>query len=535
MEQRIDSPELHSFAAAGAPASPGASYYARLFLAVFLVLFLCGAGYDASEGVNHYVLAQNIVRTGSLGMDQNPSTVYMTGPDGRRYSMHEIGNALTMLPWIMAGNAIARLAGDRLDLDRADRLSAFLICLNGPLELAAMCTAFLWILVRRFAFSTATAMRACVALAFGTTLFPYSKLAYDGLLLSVLLVGALACAWAFDERPRMWLAALSGFFLAFGVITKIPGLFFIPAIVWCLAAAAWRARSSWADVAKVLAAMGVPLLAAAVWQAYYNALRTGDPWLPPVLTGRSASYHTFHGAHFFSALAGVLVSPGKSIFFYSPPLLLGVAGWWLMYRGRRRDALLLAGFVLPFFFWQCSWKYWTGDWGWGPRYFLLIVAPLMIPAAFWVDRATRAKRLIWAIVLAWGMLIQAAAVWNNWEYRFAVLVDSGHTEAQMIWSPRYNLWVDAILNVGRNLERMGGRRAWDVLPGSSPLHTRAVNTINVWWLNTPFSSRGQAVLLAGIAMLVLFDFFLWRRILENPSRKLQALNALPDERPLLAP
>jgi hypothetical protein len=507
----------------------------RLFMALFLALFLCAAGYDASEGVNHYDLAQNLVRNGTLGMKHTESTVFTRGPDGRMYAMHEIGNALTMVPWIVAGNAVSHLAGKRLKLDKADRLSAFLVCLNGPLELAAMATAFFWILVRRFRVSSAIAMQTCAALAFGTTLFPYSKLAYDGLLLSALLVGALACAWAYEEQPRLWLAALAGCFLGYGVITKIPAVFFIPAITWCLAAASWRAVSSRTELAKVLAAAGLPLLAAAIWQGYYNQLRTGHFWLPPVLTGHSAEYHTFRGAHFFTALAGVLVSPGKSIFLYSPPLLIGIAGWWLMYREHRGQALTLAGFVLPFFLWQCSWKYWTGDWGWGPRYFLIVVAPLMLPAAFWLKRATRARRLVWAAVLAWGFVIQTAAVWNNWEYRFAVLVQSGHTEAEMIWSPRYNLWVDAILNVGRNLERMAGQRAWDALPGSSPLHTQAVNTINVWWLNTPLSPRGQAVLLLGIVLLSLLDFFLWRKLLGNANPKLSIPAPLLDGHPAPVP
>jgi len=522
-------------AAARANEDLRAAHYLRLFLAVFLVLFLCGAGYDASEGVNHYDLAQNIVRTGSIGMERNPSTVYIQGPDGRRYSMHEIGNALTMLPWVAAGNLLSHVAGSRLTLDKADRLSAFLICLNGPLELAGICAVVLWILVRRFGFSSPIAMRTCIALAFGTTLFPYTKLAYDGLLLSALLVGALGCAWAFDEKPRTWLALLGGFFLAFGIITKIPGVFFVPAILWCLAAASWRAHHSWTGIAKVLTAAGAPLVAAVVWLGYYNALRTGHPWLPPVLTGPSASYHTFRGANFFIALAGVLLSPGKSIFFYSPPLLLGVAGWCLMYRVRRTDALLLAGFVLPFFLWQCSWKYWTGDWGWGPRYFLIIVAPLVIPVAFWLNQATRAKRRVWAAILAWGLVIQIAAVWNNWEYRFAVLVDSGHSESQMIWSPRYNLWVDSILNVGRNVERMAGRRAYDVLPGSSPLHTQAVNTVNIWWLNAPFGGRAQACLLAAIMFLVVLDYFLWRSLLVRSGEKASSPLPLSQGRPALAP
>jgi hypothetical protein len=160
---------------------------------------------------------------------------------------------------------------------------------------------------------------------------------------------------------------------------------------------------------------------------------------------------------------------------------------------------------------------------------------MLLPAAFWLKSATRTKRLLWDTVVAWGLVIQAAAVWNSWEHRFAIMVRSGHSEAEMIWSPRYNLWVDSVLNVGRNLERMAGLRAWDIIPGSSPLHTQAVNTINFWWLNTPLGTRGQTALLIGVVLLGLLDLFLWRTLLASPKLRDPIPAAFPERHPGLSP
>lgn len=491
---------------------PDASVFLRLFVALFLALLLLGAGYDASEGINHYELAQNLLHTGTLGLNNPTSPVFSRGPDGRMYAMHEIGNALGMLPWIRVGNTATKLLNGRVPLDKVDRVSTFLVCLNGPIELAALVTIFFWMLIRYFGIPAGVGLGTSVALGFATMLLQYSKQVYDGMLLSVLLLGALACAMRYAQRPRLWLAALSGLLLGYGVITKIPAVFFIPAILVWLALSAWRASHDRGEVLKALGVACLPLLAAAIWQGYYNHLRTGSMWLPPVLVGRSAVYHSFVGGNFFVALTGVLLSPGKSIFLYSPPLLIGFLGWRAMLRERPREALMLMGFVLPFFIWQCSWNYWTGDWGWGPRYFLIVIAPLFLPAVFWLRDAPSRRRRLWMAVLVWGLVIQVAAVWNNWQYRFAVLVLSGHSEREMIWSPRFNLWVDAVLNVGRNLERMAGWREWDIVPGSSPLHTQAANTVNVWWANTPLASRAQIALLIGIFLLCVVDFLLWKAV-----------------------
>ena len=75
---------------------------------------------------------------------------------------------------------------------------------------------------------------------------------------------------------------------------------------------------------------------------------------------------------------GLLFSPGKSVFLYSPVLLLAVAGWPAFYR---RHAPLASALVALWLLLLVSLRasVWTGGLTWGPR-FLLPLLPVRVSA-----------------------------------------------------------------------------------------------------------------------------------------------------------
>jgi hypothetical protein len=79
-------------------------------------------------------------------------------------------------------------------------------------------------------------------------------------------------------------------------------------------------------------------------------------------------------------LGGFLFTPGKSIFLYSPILILGVAALPTFYREERR---LAAGILLgagAFLLFESSWQNWEGGWCWGPRHVIQLTPLLLLPA-----------------------------------------------------------------------------------------------------------------------------------------------------------
>ena len=117
-----------------------------------------------------------------------------------------------------------------------------------------------------------------------------------------------------------------------------------------------------------------PLGLSAVFLGWYNYVRfhslfvssyNGGSFTTPIATG----------------LRGLLVSPGKSLFLYSPIALLGVAGLgWLVAR-RRPVGVMFTLLVVTRILFFAKWTSWEGGVCWGPR-FLLPITFILVLAAF---------------------------------------------------------------------------------------------------------------------------------------------------------
>ncbi|MBI5929649.1 MAG: hypothetical protein HY862_10095 [Chloroflexi bacterium] len=82
-----------------------------------------------------------------------------------------------------------------------------------------------------------------------------------------------------------------------------------------------------------------------------------------------------------NSLLGYQLSSGRSIWLYSPILLLGLGGMLMLWRqGQWRlvVAVLLSIFIFSFSYGLSRRALWWGGNGWGPRYLLLLVPPMML-------------------------------------------------------------------------------------------------------------------------------------------------------------
>jgi hypothetical protein len=118
----------------------------------------------------------------------------------------------------------------------------------------------------------------------------------------------------------------------------------------------------------------IPGLALLAW---YNIARFGTPL--------ASGYATEQG-QFTTPLAvglyGLLLSPGKSVLLFAPPLILALPGARALWRRGRADLVLLcAGLFLSHLLLYALWDVWQGGGVWGPRFLLPVVAVGMLPAA----------------------------------------------------------------------------------------------------------------------------------------------------------
>jgi hypothetical protein len=213
-------------------------------------------------------------------------------------------------------------------------------------------------------------------LVFGAATFalPYTKTFFREPLFTLLALCTVYAAerWRRATQPCgqiRWLAGCGvGLFAAF--ITKDAAIFLLPALLVALAPAAVT-RLDKMDRRSLLIIGGVivaTLLIVVILPRF-------------VAVGRFDIVGRIRGAILEAdeapyALAGYLFSPGRGIFAFSPALLLGIPGLYVLIRNRRwREVLLPVLMLLTFSIGYAILqnRNWYGGTAWGPRYML----PLM--------------------------------------------------------------------------------------------------------------------------------------------------------------
>jgi hypothetical protein len=237
--------------------------------------------------------------------------------------------------------------------------------------------------------------------------------------------------------------------------------------------AARPGRGVWSAVAYGLPlALGAALLALLNASRYGRFTATGYEWQK----GRY-DLPLYVGAY------GLLFSAGKSLFLYSPPLVLALAGW----RAFRQRAgwlgtlplALLVSFVLVY----GQFTIWSGDGAWGPRYLVPLVGPLALGlACAFEPRAGRGPDLVHraaVLVLAGlGAGVQVVGVaTSTWLY-FKLLIDAGVLGAE----PGTPGWAPILYDP--EFSPVAGR-AWLLL---SRLHRAWEGTSLTW--NVPLPAGG---------------------------------------------
>jgi len=253
-----------------------------------------------------------------------------------------------------------------------------------------------------------------VLFGLGSMAWPYATTFYRDSL--AMFLGSLAFfGWVLVDRANDRRQALGGLGLVMlgaigGVIAKstmavLLGALFIGGLA-SLAASSRQANRRWLMWGGLGAAM---LLVAALL----------------VLPGRgplarlSLSYYAFLARHFWDSFragawvfsAGPFLSPARSIFLFSPPLLLLALLPWTRRRVGWRVALPMVVFSLGVAVAQALFygDEWAGTFGWGLRFMVPVLPPLFVLASPAVETALARNRRSLRLALG-GLLSLSVAV-----------------------------------------------------------------------------------------------------------------------------
>lgn len=342
----------------------------RLFLLVFLVfsvIYLCTWAGHYTTGDGSYKIAwakAMFLGRSAAGSGQNAVI-----------SKYGIGHSLLAVPPLAIAYVINRKTGIHCEA----ALYTLMFVANGALFLALL--AFY---LAHFYSSRLVWMSVFIA-GLATTWWPYTKMDLsEPLVLTVAFLGFVLMRFG---RP-FWGMLIAAFTLT---IRADSIAILAPLVVWYLLSN----RSVRACIRMALAiAPSIALVVFANFIRYHSLFDqgyAGERFSNPLLVG----------------LYGILLSGGKSIFLFSPPLLLGVLGWkaFASRSQTRSDAWLFLAICSAQVLLFAKWWDWSSDDAWGVRFVIPGVLLMCIPMVAILDR-----RALVIPVVAIGVVVQLLAV-----------------------------------------------------------------------------------------------------------------------------
>ena len=321
------------------PVGPSPVSAAALGLVLFVALIANGRPIGSGDARPTERVAASLAQEGNLDLDEYPDVeepfAHQVGP--HRVSIYPIGSAVFAVPLFLAARPLFVL--DETGMALAGKWGASLF--------SAAAAALLYLAIGRRR-PHREAMWTAVVFALGTSVWSTSQALWQHPAALLFLSAALLCMVRAESDDR-W-AGRAGLPLALAMAARYADI----ALVTVLAigvAVRWPRR-----IAHLVAcAAPVAVLVLAYHWAYFGSpLRQG-------LTPRfSAPWGEGH--------LGLLVSPGKGLFVFTPIALIAVAG---LVRALRYDDRVLAATcgaaALAHWLFVGRWAEWHGGESWGPR------------------------------------------------------------------------------------------------------------------------------------------------------------------------
>ena len=300
---------------------------------------------QASDEAAVFASGVSLATHGHLAIDdlqwlQDHVNIGERGPDGHLYTKYFPGNIfgvaliykLTAQPNDQPYVWVRELASSATGASWALRVNALL----GAIGM----TSLLFLLKRYFDWRTVIATVLLIGIC--SDWWYQSRGLFSEVGAGAFLVTGL-CLMAYDKPYASSTA------LAVSILFRPTNILALP--VW--AVSAWR---------KPRAAIGSALIviAAGAFLCWFNYIRFGS-----ILNFGYASERS--GGPFFKNLEGVLFSPGRSPFVYSPILVLAIPGTWLLLRKQPILALICLVVIAAYVFTVARLFNWAGGTSWGAR------------------------------------------------------------------------------------------------------------------------------------------------------------------------
>lgn len=349
-------------------ASPPSSRRIALWLFAafqFFYLITSTGRVRTPDEYNTLYTTESLVLRGSTAV---PQAVQLNNFYGR-YDVHgqpraayPPGQALLCTPWYALGQyLLARLPG--VPADDTDLVVAFSSSLSSATFSALTVTLF-FLLLAGIGIPSRASLFAAAMVGLGTPIFAYSGWLFSEPLSAAVFVGAALLLFGRGHEPiRLRTASIAGLVLGLATVVRPTNVLAIPVFAGAVLVRDGKPALRAVFALCATSAIGVLALLA------HNALLFGGPFQfgYPAAAEGSKRLNTFD-TPLMKGLYGFLLSPGKSVFVFAPPVILALAGLrrlWRLERGAATVAILLPLMYLFFF---ARYTQWEGGYCVGPRY-----------------------------------------------------------------------------------------------------------------------------------------------------------------------
>ncbi|MBL0216955.1 MAG: hypothetical protein IPQ07_24135 [Myxococcales bacterium] len=391
------------------PARATDTRLARAIFVTTLAVYLLSSGREPPWGDANvqYMAAESMVRHGTIDIPKPWPDDQSKDADGKWYSTYPLITSLVQIPGLVLLGAAKGLSPSSIGL--AKPVTTHLAC---SLFGAWACVLF-FRLCRQRKLSPRASSLATAIVAFATITWVYAHYSYSEIAQTAAFTGFVLHLLVFDEAPTRKHARALGLFAGLLFATKY---IYAPGILGGLLVAIWRKRALKRELVPLAlhaAAIGLPFVVASM---IYNAMCFGSPFT----TGYSEYFARHWGENSMSRLWAMFLSPGKSIFLYSPPLILGIAALPRLWREHRDACITALASIVPVLLVYSRYKL-NGDWSWGYRFCVFMTPTLALSIGVLIDAwqrepARRVRRAVLAVVVAAGISVQLLGQAFYWDH-----------------------------------------------------------------------------------------------------------------------
>ena len=383
-----------------------------LFLALYL-LTMGGHLYSPDEEIL-FRMTQSLAERGSLAIEPLQGFATKKGVDSKEYAQYGIGQPLLTIPFYYLGKAMASVLPaekspewvadtiqyhDRTPRDVMLRLGVSIF----NQTVSAMLCALLFASAFHITKDRRASWMAALLFGAGTYAWVHSKPYFMEPSAALFLFGSFFLLWRGLEKDSFASVMGAGFLYAYAVLIRMDSLFMLPGfavVIYLSRKRQWKPYLFFS-----------PLIISGLIILYLNKMRFGTF----LQTGYEDQAEGFKfSTPILGGLYGFLFTPGKGMFWFSPPLVLFFFAFGKFYKMNRVLALGLLVCVLSFFLVQCKWQNWAGGWCWGPRHIYQIHVFLALPIAllFIKPLGMKMRGVFWAF-LTFGFFVQIYGASQN--------------------------------------------------------------------------------------------------------------------------